>query len=165
MIGSALPYKDKMGEPSAKSIPLPKVLWDELESALMIKSKDLIRDIAKTLRQDEANLLKEFRSKKRQLFLLELERENEEGFQCSALICSSKIAHRCRRPVAYGTKFCPAHEFFTMPNDTLHKPSVQRIEGEELFVDTLTQQVYTIDQERVGYMQKEKCIVFKVEEG
>lgn len=153
-----------MPQPPIKSVTVPKVLWDELESALMIKSKELIRDIAKSLHQDESTLLHEFRSKKTNLCLLELERENEEEFQCCALNFTTPIAHRCRKPVAYGMKFCPAHELFALP-DITKRPHVQRIEREELFVDNLTQQVFTVHQERVGFMNEKKCFVFEIEEG
>ena len=152
-----------MTEPKLNSVLVPKLLWDELESALMIKSKELIRDIAKTLRQDESILMQEFRSKKTNLCLLELDRKEEEQYECSALICDTLIAHRCRRPVAYGRNFCPAHEFFTMPNSLTNKHSVCRIQGEELFVDSFTQQVFTVNQERVGFMTKSKCLVFQEE--
>lgn len=152
-----------MTEPKVKSVMVPKLLWDELENALMIKSKELIKDIAKTLRENETVLMKEFRSKKTGLCLLELEREEEEQYECSAIVCSTLIAHRCRRPVAYGTTFCPAHEFFTIPNCIRNKHSVSRIQGEELFVDSLTQQVFNVNQERVGYMVGSKCLVFEEE--
>lgn len=152
-----------MTEPKLKSVLVPKVLWDELENALMIKSKELVRDIAKSLREDESVLMKEFRSKKTSLCLLELDREEEEKYECSALVCNTLIAHRCRKPVAYGTNFCPAHEFFTIPNCLVNKHSVNRIQGEELFVDSFTQQVFNINQERVGYMKKSKCLVFQEE--
>jgi hypothetical protein len=151
--------------PSLKSVCVPKLLWDELESALMIKSKELIRDIAKTLHQSETILLQEFRGKKTSLCLLELERDNEEMFQCCALDFTTPIAHRCRKPVAYGMKFCPSHEFFLMPSDLSNKPRVQRIQGEEVFVDSLTQQVFTVHQERIGYINNNKCFLFEIEEG
>lgn len=155
-----------MTDATRNSIAVPKVLWDELENALMIKSKELIRDIAKTLRQEESKLLHEFRSKKTHLHLLELDREEEEQYECQALVCSTAIAHRCRKPVAYGQSHCPAHEFFTMPSDLQSKPRVQRLPGEEpLFVDTLTRQVFTVQQERVGYLENNTCLIFEVEEG
>ena len=148
------------------SIAVPKILWDELENALMIKSKELIKDIAKVLRQDEKQLWQEFKSKKKQLHLLELDRDQEEDFECTALQATTQVAHRCRKPVLFGKTVCPEHEFFTMPVQWNSKPQLQRIVGEEpLFVDSLTQQVYDIHYERVGYIQNKKCIVFEVEEG
>lgn len=148
----------------SKMIGIPKPLWDELENALMIKSKQLISDIARTLRQDEKSLIQEFRSKKTNIFLLELDREEEEEYECPALVSTKKIAHKCRKPRMYAQKFCPEHEFFTMTTELESKPTVQRIASSEdpLFLDTLTQQVYTIDHERVGYLQNDKCIVFEI---
>lgn len=148
-----------------KKVGIPKPLWDELENALMIKSKQLISDIARTLRQDEKQLLQEFRSKQTSLFLLELDREEEEEYECPALVRTTKIAHRCRKPKMYGKPFCPEHEFFTITAELQSKPVLQRITAEEpLFLDTLTQQVYSINHDRIGEMKNEKCIVFEIEE-
>jgi hypothetical protein len=150
----------------AKSICVPKVVWDELENALMIKSKQLISEIAKVLRQDEKPLLQEFRSKKTNVMLLEVDREEEDKYECSALVSTTKVAHLCRRPTLYGKKFCPEHEYFRLAVSMESKPQLQKLSCSEepLFVDSLTQQVYTVDYERVGYITKEKCIVFEVEE-
>lgn len=150
----------------ATTLSLPKPLWDELENALMIKSKQLISEIAKVLRVDEKPLLQEFRSKKTNVMLLELDREEEEKYECTALITTTKVAHLCRRPTLYGKKFCPEHEYFRPTATMESKPQVQRISCSEdpLFVDTLTQQIYTVDYDRVGYMTKEKCILFEIDE-
>ena len=152
---------------SPSSIPVPKVLWDELENALMIKSKELIKEIAKVLRQDEKQLWQEFRSKKTPLHLVETE-SNQEEYECTGLVCSTPIAHRCRKPVLLGKSVCPEHEYFTLPSDLKSKPQLQRICGETdepLFVDSLTQQVYSLFYERKGYLQNNKCILFEIEEG
>lgn len=145
-------------------VSIPKPLWDELENALMIKSKQLISDIAKTLHQDEKLLIQEFRSKKTKLILLELDREEEEHYECPAIVTNTKIAHKCRKSRMYGHHYCPEHEFFTMAPELQAKPTVQRIASSEdpLFLDTLTQQVYTIDHQRIGYLQNEKCFVFDI---
>lgn len=151
---------------SPSSIPVPKVIWDELENALMIKSKELIKEIAKVLRQDEKQLWQAFRSKKTQLHLLELD-SNQEDYTCTALVCDTPIAHRCRKPVLFGKSVCPDHEYFTVPAALKSKPQLQRIQGnteEPLFVDSLTQQVYSIFYERKGYLRHNKCIVFEIEE-
>ena len=132
------------------SIPVPKVLWDELENALMIKSKDLVKEIAKVLRQDEKELWKEFRSRKKNLHLVELD-SNQEEYECTALVCCKPIAHRCRKPVLFGKPVCPEHEYFTVPAELKSKPQLHRIMGssdEPLFVDSLTQQVYSLYYER-----------------
>lgn len=47
------------------SYPVPKPLWDAFENvAFMVKSKELIKDIAKTLKQPEKTLLDAFKAKK-----------------------------------------------------------------------------------------------------
>lgn len=149
---------------TTQQIGVPKLLWDELESALMIKSKELIKDIAKVLRQDEKILYQEFRSKKTQVHLVEF--DCAEEFECSAVSLNKPVAHKCRKPVLFGKPFCPEHEFFSLTNELKQKPNLHRIQGEEpLFADTLTQQVYTVDYERVGFLQNNKCFVFEVEEG
>ena len=147
-----------------KSVAVPKPLWDELENVFMIKSKELVQDIAKTLRQDFSVLWKEVRSKKTTLFLVEME-EEQEDYHCSALLSTSKVAHKCRKPTMFGSTYCPEHELFTLSDELKNKPQLQRIKGTEepLFVDCLTQQVYNLNYERVGYIQNEKCVVFKLE--
>lgn len=151
---------------SDTSIPVPKILWDELENALMIKSKELIKDIAKVLRQDEKQLWQEFRSKKRNLHLVDID-SNQEEYECTALLCSTPVAHRCRKPVLFGKPVCPEHEYFLLPTELKTKPQLQRIEGtdEPLFVDSLTQQVYSRFYERKGSIVNNKCFVFEIEEG
>lgn len=148
------------------SIAVPKPFWDELETALMIKSKELIKEIAKVLRQDEKKLLQEFKSHKTQLHLLDLDRDQEEEYECTAIVCTHSVGYRCRQPVLFGKKCCPKHEFFHLSAELKSKPSLHRIDSEEgtFFADTLTQQVYSVDYERVGYIQKDKCYIFEVEE-
>lgn len=150
---------------TVSSIPVPKVLWDELENALMIKSKELIKDIAKVLRQDDKQLWQEFRSKKTLVHLIETE-SNQEEYQCTALVCKTAVAHRCRKPVLFGKSVCPEHEYFTLSSELKSKPQLQRIGGETdepLFVDSLTQQVYSLSYERKGFITNNKCILFEVD--
>ena len=152
-----------MTESNTPSFPIPKPLWEELENALMIKSKELIFDIAKTLRQDAATLWKEFRAKKGHVFLVENNQETDE-FACSAIVCSSKVAQKCRKPTLFGKSFCPEHEYYVPSEELKKKPQLQRIVSDEpIFLDCLTQQVYNLEYERVGYMENKKCIVFEVE--
>jgi hypothetical protein len=155
-----------MNEPKPNSIAVPKILWDELENALWIRSKDLIQDISKTLSQDPKPLLQEFRSKKSSLYLIELERDSEEQFECAALETNTSVAHTCRRPVLYGRNYCPCHQFFQSSKEFENKPKLQRIDAEEsIFVDTLTSQVYSEKYERIGYLQGTRCILFEIQEG
>ncbi len=152
-----------MTESKTPAFPVPKPLWEELENALMIKSKELILEISKTLRQDSAPLWKEFRAKKGHVFLVDINQESDD-YICNALVCSSKVAHKCRKPSMFGKEYCPEHEHFVLPDELKKRPQLQRIPSEEpLFLDCLTQQVYNLDYERVGYMENKKCIVFELE--
>lgn len=146
--------------------PVYKHCWDALEAALMAKSRELIKDIAKTLRQDEKVLMTAFREKKKNLYLVEMTDPTEERFQCDALQTTTAVAHRCRKPVMYGERFCPAHRFWTMPDQVTHKPELHHIrgpDGETFYLDTLTQQVYNVHYERIGYKQDDKLCIFHVE--
>ena len=151
-----------------QSIAIPKPFWDELENALMIKSKELVKDIAKVLRVDERKLLTELRSQKKAFHLLELDRDEEEKYECSALVQTNAVAFMCRKPIVYGKRTCPEHEFFQMTHELVSKPNLQRIllpskEEGTFFADALTQQIYSINYERMGYIQKNKCFLFEVE--
>jgi hypothetical protein len=147
------------------SYPIPKPLWDALENVLMVKSKDLIKDIAKTLHQSEKPLLDAFKAKKQKFHLVDMEDPTDNKFECEAILCESAVAHRCRKPVLLGQKMCPSHEFWKQPTLGV-KPVVQRIktdEGETYFVDTLTN-VYTIGFDRVGSFQDGVLTVFEIDE-
>ena len=152
-----------MTEANPPSFPVPKLLWEELENALMIKSKELIYDIAKTLRQEAAPLWKEFRSKKTHVFLVETNEETGE-YLCEALVCDMKVAHKCLKPTMFGKNYCPEHEHFVLSEELKKKPQLQRIPSEDtLFLDCLTQQVYNLEYDRIGYLENNKCILFEVE--
>ena len=144
-----------------RTIPVPKLLWDELESALMIKAKQLICDIAKTLHQDEKVLLQEFRSKKTKVFLVDS--ESEEHPVCEAYVYTKAVAYKCGKPSMFSKKVCPEHEHYDLTKAPLQSQPLQRIENENLFVHPETNDVYTLDYERVGYVENNKCIVFQVD--
>ncbi len=150
---------------SAKSYPVPKPLWDALENVLMVKSKELIKDIARTLKQPEKPLLDAFKANKHAFHLIDMEDPSNNTFECEALLCQSAVAHRCRKPVLLGQKVCPEHELWKMP-PVSQKPIVKRIktfEGDTYFVDSLMN-VYTAEFERVGTFQDGVLTLFEIEE-
>jgi hypothetical protein len=150
---------------SAKSYPVPKPLWDALENVLMVKSKELIKDIARTLKQPDKPLLDAFKAKKHTFHLIDMEDPSDNKFECEALVCQSAVAHRCRKAVLLGQKVCPEHELWKMPSVS-QKPIVKRIQtgdGDIYFVDNLMN-VYTADFERVGTFQDGILTLFEVEE-
>ena len=122
---------------TTKSYPVPKPLWDALENVLMVKSKDLIKDIAKTLNQPEKPLVDAFKAKKHTFHLLDVSDGTDEKYQCEALLYEHAVAHRCRKATLLGQAFCPLHEFWKMPTletkPVLHRITIER--GENYFVD------------------------------
>lgn len=147
------------------SYPIPKPLWDALENVLMVKSKELIKDIAQTLNQPEKPLLDAFKAKKHNFHLLEIEDPTEQEFQCQALVCTSAVAHRCRKPVLLGQLICPEHEFYTMPS-VESKPVLQRLttkEGETYFFDDQNQ-VFNQDYKLVGTFVDNTLTLFQIDD-
>lgn len=150
---------------SAKSYPIPKPLWDAVENILMVKSKELIKDIAKTLKQPEKPLLDAFKAKKHSFHLVDMEDPTDNKFECEALVCTSAVACRCRKPVLLGQTRCPEHEFSKVPAMGT-KPILKRIKTDEggiYFMDSLMN-VYTAEFERVGIYQDDTLVLFEVEE-
>ena len=148
------------------SYPIPKPLWDALENVLMVKSKELIKDIAKTLNQSDRPLLDAFKAKQHSFHLIEMVDPIDEGLQCNAILTGKAVARRCRKPVLLGQQRCPEHEHLKQPS-VGSKPVLKRIqteEGELYFVDSLMN-VYTGDFERVGSLQDGVLTLFEVEEG
>ena len=146
------------------SIPLSKLLWDELENALMIKSRELIKDIARTLKQDEKPLLQAFREKKTKIHLVEMEEENE-NHKCKGLVLHTNIAQKCTKPTLLCKSYCPEHEFFTFPAEMKKKPQLFRIQNEEfeepLFLDPSTNILYNVNYEKKGFLEEGKCVIFE----
>ena len=150
---------------TTKSYPIPKPLWDAIENVLMVKSKELIKDIASGLGQPEKPLLEAFKAKKHTFHLLETSDEMEDRHECDVLICTQAVAHRCRKPTLLGRTTCPEHEFVKLPQLGT-KPIVQRLiteEGETYFIDNI-QNVYTIDYQLVGTFAENKVTLFEIEE-
>ncbi len=150
---------------TTNSIPIPKPLWDALENVLMVKSKELIKDIAKTLNQSEKPLLEAFKAKKQSFHLLDLTDPTEEVFQCEAVLSQSAVAYRCRKPVLYGQHFCPAHEFHKPPRID-SKPVLKRLitdSGEVYFINT-EGCVYDKDYKRVGSYKDDTLCLFSFDE-
>ena len=150
---------------SAKSYPIPKPLWDAVENVLMVKSKELIKDIAKSLHQSEKPLLEAFKAKKHTFHLVDMDDPTDNKFECEALLCSAAVAHRCRKPVLFGQKVCPEHEFTKEPI-VGPKPIVKRMkspEGQTYFLDK-SMHVYTVEMERVGFMENNTLILFEIDE-
>jgi hypothetical protein len=150
---------------TTQSSPFPKPLWDALENVFSVKSRDLIKDIAKTLNQSEKPLLEAFKAKKHQFHLVDLSDPTDGKFQCEALLCTSAVAHRCRKPVVFGQKVCPEHEVSTNPIIGT-KPVLDRLitnEGETYFVDQ-SSNVFTKELTLVGRYTDGQLTIFEIDE-
>jgi hypothetical protein len=150
---------------TTSSTSIPKPLWDALENVLLVKSRDLMKDIAKTLRQPEKPLLDAFKAKKLSFHLLDLSDPTDGGMQCDALLCTSAVAHRCRKPVIFGQMRCPDHEFHNNPTPGT-KPILQRIqtsEGETFFLDSKNN-VFTKELVLIGKYEDETLTIFEIDE-
>ncbi len=150
---------------TTKSYPIPKPLWDAIENVLMVKSRELLKDIASTLGQPEKPLLEAFKAKKHTFHLLESSDDLEDTHECEATLCTHAVAHRCRKATLLGQKVCPEHEFYKAPVLGV-KPVLQRIrthEGETYFIDNI-QNVYTVDFQLVGTFSENTVTLFEIEE-
>ena len=87
--------------PPPTAFPFPKLLWDAIDSIFSAKSRELIKDIAKTLHQDEKQLQQAFRSKKREMYMVDINEPTNERFQCQALDPIRHVAQRCCKPVVF----------------------------------------------------------------
>jgi len=147
------------------TLPVNRILWESLESVLLAQSKELMRDIAKTLKQPEKPLLEAFKKEIKNVFLVELSDPTDEKFLCEALLLDTEVAQRCRKAVVYGEKFCPLHTHWCAPSALTRIPSLRRIktsDGDVYFLCELTQTVYSQTYERVGFFEKNEIKLFEI---
>jgi len=94
---------------------VPRLLWENLEALLLAEGKRYVRDIAKTLKVPEKELLKRVFPTKDTLQII-LHDTHTQTLECSAHVISSpkdervgQVGRRCRRPVQLGSEFCSVH--------------------------------------------------------
>jgi hypothetical protein len=147
------------------TLPVNRILWESLESVLLAQSKELMRDIAKTLKQPEKPLMDAFKKEIKNVFLVDLSDPTDEKFLCEALLDDTEVAQRCRKAVVYGEKFCPLHTHWCAPSTLTRIPSLRRIktsDGDVYFLCELTQTVYSQSYERVGFFSKNQINLFEI---
>ena len=91
-----------------KEYKVPRLLWESLEAVLLAQGKRYVRDIAKTLKVNEKELLKQVFSTK-DAVKIALHDTTTASLQCSAYLPGS-IVHLCRKPVLLGSPFCESHQ-------------------------------------------------------
>ena len=153
-----------MEQATMATLPVNRLLWESLESVLLAQSKELMRDIAKTLKQPEKPLLDSFKKEIKNIYLVDLSEPTDEKFLCEALLDDTEVAQRCRKAVVYGEKFCPHHTHWVMPSALTRVPSLRRLKTADgdYFLCDLTQTVYSQAYERVGFFEKNRIVLFEV---
>lgn len=152
-------------QPSFQAVPVQRCLWESLEALLMNESKRLVEDIAKTLRQDSKVLWNEIRKEKVTAYMVDCTEPTAERFLCEALTFTTPVACRCRKPVLFGTTFCPEHQGWKQPPSLDRKPQLRRVQLEDqvYYLDELTSILYNAEHQRCGVKQEDKCILFELE--
>jgi hypothetical protein len=146
------------------TLPVNRILWESLESVLLAQSKELMRDIAKTLKQPEKPLMDAFRKEIKNIYLVDLSEPTDEKFLCEALLSETEVAQRCRKAVVYGEKFCPCHTNWSMNQTMTRVPSLRRVKVDDdvYFLCELTQTVYSATYERIGFLENNRIVLFEV---
>jgi len=148
------------------TLPVNRLLWESLESVLIAQSKELMRDLAKTLQKPEKPLFEAFKKECKNIFLVDLSEPTDEKFLCEALCIETEVALRCRKPVVYGERFCPGHSHWLFPSSLKEKPSLRRLKTPECdyFLCELTQIVYSQHYERVGVFKDNRILLYECED-
>jgi len=90
-----------------KEYKVPRLLWESLEAVLLAQGKRYVRDMAKTLKVNEKELIKRVFPTKDTLNIT-IHDTQSMSLQCSAYVPGT-INQLCRKPVELGSEFCLAH--------------------------------------------------------
>lgn len=90
--------------------PIPSFLWQSLEATLKHEARRLVKDIAATLKTDDADLWKKVNEEVFSAYLVELNEPTNEQFECCSYEAVGNLYKPCRKPVIYGEKVCPIHK-------------------------------------------------------
>ena len=93
---------------SDKEYKVPRLLWESLEAVLLAQGKRYVRDMAKTLKVNEKELLKQVFPTK-DAIKVTLHDTTTASLQCTAYL-PGQIVHLCRKPVLLGSTFCESHQ-------------------------------------------------------
>lgn len=91
-----------------KTYKVPRLLWESLESVLLAQGKRYVREMAKTLKVNEKELLKRVFPTKDAVHIT-LHDTTTASLQCTAYL-PGQIVHLCRKPVLLGSMFCESHQ-------------------------------------------------------
>ena len=112
--GNAVVYTARLKHMEPIGIPIPELLWTDLESALQMQIKALANDIAGTLGQPAGPLLDALRGGLLKIYSVPDTDDTELDARC-AYMCpmpdQPAFIGACGQPIAWGTKACPKHLF------------------------------------------------------
>lgn len=154
--------------------PIPLFLWQSLEASLKHESRRLVREIASTLKTNEADLWKQVNKEVFSAYLVDMAEPTNEQFECCSYELCGPIYKPCRKPVVFGKKTCPdhTHRCLTKPPSGLPKYRVLSYlddntdEVVRLYLDPATNEVFAQDTlEKVGtWSTEEKSLTLYVKE-
>lgn len=98
----------KIPQMDTKEYKVPRLLWESLESVLLAQGKRYVREMAKTLKVNEKELLKRVFPTKDAVHIT-LHDTTSASLQCTAYL-PGQIVHLCRKPVLLGSTFCESHQ-------------------------------------------------------
>ena len=111
---------------------VPRLLWENLESALLAQSKRYITELAKRLHVSEKELIKKVLPTSDSLKVI-IQDSQAESNQCNAYIQEGQLTVFCRKPVAYQSEFCPIHRTHRMMvMNEMDPVSIQKIKDDPM---------------------------------
>jgi hypothetical protein len=106
-----------------KEYKVPRLLWESLEAIMLAQGKRYVREMAKTLKVNEKELLKRVFPAKDTLNIT-LHDTTSTSLQCMAYM-NGTITHLCRKPVLLGSDYCSSHQTMRAIVDT--EPTLEKL--------------------------------------
>lgn len=151
------------------SLPIPKIYWDALQSALQAEVKKLAREVASSLKEPEQPLLKALASEKVSAYLFE--EEGQEFQDIQSMRCqhpapspeNAAIFQICNQPILLGKgNACPLHTHKKKPNIE-QLPVLRRIKIDDaIYLLDSENRIYSPDGFKIcGFYKNNKCTLFE----
>ena len=155
-------------------LPIQRIYWDTLQTALNAEVKRLAREVARTLHQPEQPLLQAIQQRTTGAYLFE-EAESElcdiQRMRCKYIVPSLEnpsVLCECRQPILLGAgNACPTHLHKESPNVTLPRLRIIKSSfGENFWVDDEHIIRRKGDLKPIGKynVESKHCILFQIDE-
>jgi hypothetical protein len=145
--------------------PIPMFLWQSLEASLKHESRRLVKDIATTLKTNEADLWKQVNKEVFSAYLVDMSEPTNEQFECCSYEAVGKLFKPCRKPVIYGQKVCPEHKNCCLSKPPSNLPRYRVLcyydedasDVQRVYLNPATNEVFSIDTlDRLGTWDTEE---------